>query len=155
MTRVLLRLTVPVQICYFEVGRPQVYGRNNMRTSDTMNRHAATIMIFAITLSACTTVSRTASNPVEARWVGRSAGEFFAKYSPPISDSTEGSTTVYNWRGGYNRIKQQNGRSTSVSCSAKIIVSDNYIIRDITIVSDRPGATSSSYCTELLANGGV
>ncbi|MFB9951510.1 hypothetical protein ACFFP0_21895 [Rhizobium puerariae] len=116
-----------------------------------MSRRAiASTALFALALSACTTTG-VASNPIESRWVGRSAGEFFAKFSPPISDSDDGSATVYNWRGGYNRIKQQNGRTGSVSCSAKITVSESYIIRDITIVSDRPGANGPSYCTELLA----
>lgn len=115
-----------------------------------MSRRAiASTAVFALALSACTTAG-IASNPIESRWVGHSAGEFFAKFSPPISDSNEGSMTVYSWRGGYKRIKQQNGRTASVSCSAKITVSDNYTIRDITIVSDRPGANGPSYCTELL-----
>ncbi|WP_105382062.1 hypothetical protein [Neorhizobium alkalisoli] len=113
-------------------------------------RVIASTALFALALSACTTAG-VASNPIEARWVGRSAGEFFAKYSPPISDSQEGSSTIYNWRGGYNRIKLQNGRSASVSCSAKITVGSDYTIRDLTIVSDRPGANGPSYCAELLA----
>lgn len=113
-------------------------------------RVLASTALFALALSACTTAG-VASNPIETRWVGHSAGEFFAKFGPPLSDSDEGSMTVYNWRGGYNRIKQQNGRTASVSCSAKITVSENYVIRDIAIVSDRPGANGPSYCTELLA----
>lgn len=113
------------------------------------HRLSASAVLFALILSACTTAGA-ARNPIETRWVGRSAGEFFAKYSPPISDIQEGSSTIYNWRGGYKRIKAKNSRTVSVSCSAKITVSDSYIIRDITIVSDRPGATSPSYCAELL-----
>jgi hypothetical protein len=115
-------------------------------------RVIASTALFALALSACTTVS-VASNPIETRWVGHSAGEFFAKFSPPISDIDEGSTTVYTWRGGYNRIKQQGGRTASVSCTAKITVSSSYVIRDITIISDRPGANGPSYCTELLTAG--
>ncbi|MDR6815466.1 hypothetical protein J2X76_000620 [Neorhizobium sp. 2083] len=118
-----------------------------------MSRRAiASTALFALALSACTTVS-VASNPIESRWVGHSAGEFFAKFSPPISDTDDGSTTIYNWRGGYKRIKLQDGRTASVSCTAKITVSSSYVIRDITIVSDRPGATGPSYCTELLTAG--
>lgn len=115
-----------------------------------MNRRVIlSTALFAFALSACSTVSVT-SSPIASRWVGHSAGEFFAKYSPPVSDSTSGSTTIYNWRGGYNRIKLQNGNSSRVSCTAKITVSEDYVIRDITIVSDRPGANGPSYCTELL-----
>lgn len=113
-------------------------------------RLIASTTLCLLALSGCTTVG-ISDNPISKRWVGRSAGEFFARYSPPLSDVDAGSGTVYNWRGGYKRIKQENGRSASVSCSAKITVSDSYVIRDITITSDRPGATGPSYCEELLA----
>ena len=109
----------------------------------------ASSVICTLTLSACTTVP-VAQNPINTAWVGRSAGIFFARYNPPLSDVEAGSSTIYNWRGGYKRIKQANGRSVSVSCAAKITVSENYTIRDITVTSDRPGTTGSSYCEELL-----
>jgi hypothetical protein len=112
-------------------------------------RVIATTAILSLALSACTTVT-VAQSPISQRWVGRSAGEFFAKYSPPLSDTQDGSRTVYNWRGGYSRIKLANGKSASVSCSAKITVNEDYVIRDITIVGDRPGAKGPSYCEELL-----
>jgi hypothetical protein len=115
-----------------------------------MNRRViASTAIFAFALSACSTVG-VVDSPIAARWVGHSAGEFFAKYNPPLSDTDNGSSTVYNWRGGYARIKLQNGSSARVSCTAKITVSDSYVIRDITVVGDRPGANGPSYCTELL-----
>jgi hypothetical protein len=109
----------------------------------------ASTTILAFALSACTTVS-IAESTINARWVGHSAGEFFAKYNPPLSDTDSGSSTIYNWRGGYSRIKTKEGRSVSVSCTAKITVSENYTIRDITVVGDRPGAGGASYCEELL-----
>ena len=112
-------------------------------------RIIATIAFLAFAVSSCATTG-SSDNPIRSRWVGRSAGEFFAKYNPPISDTAEGSSTIYNWRGGYKRIKTFSGGSASVSCSAKLTVSENYTIRDITVVSDRPGATGPSYCTELL-----
>lgn len=112
-------------------------------------------VIVALALSACASTStpgggRSSNDAIDTRWVGRSAGEFFARFSPPISDSGDGATTIYNWRGGYDRIRQQSGRTARVSCSAKITVSADYKIRDITVVSDRPGANGPSYCTELL-----
>jgi len=113
-------------------------------------RLVAATALLAFTLAGCTTVS-VAANPISKAWVGRSAGTFFAKYSPPLSDTDSGSSTIYNWRGGYTRIKQANGRTASVSCSARITVSESYVIRDITITSDRPGANGPSYCEELLA----
>ncbi|AYC99979.1 hypothetical protein [Neorhizobium sp. NCHU2750] len=111
---------------------------------------STTLLALTAALASCTTVS-IADNPINKRWVGRPAGEFFAKYNPPIEDTASGSDTIFSWRGGYKRIKLQNGSNASVSCSAKLTVSDSYVIRDITITSDRPGATGPSYCEELLA----
>src|SRR5690606_36587304 len=116
---------------------------------DMNRRIIASTAIFAILLSTCTTTGAPA-NPIEARWLGQSAGKVFAKYGPPLNDTQAGSTTLYNWRGGYNRIKQQNGRTGSVSCAAQITVDPNYNIRDIRITSDRQGAKGPSYCEELL-----
>ncbi len=70
---------------------------------------SVTLAAFAIALSACTTStggsapSFTQKSPVETRWVGQSAGIFFAKFGPPLSDTETGSSTVYNWRGGYKK----------------------------------------------------
>ncbi len=70
---------------------------------------SVTLAAFAIALSACTTStdgstpSFTQKSPVETRWVGQSAGIFFAKFGPPLSDTESGSSTVYNWRGGYKK----------------------------------------------------
>lgn len=115
-----------------------------------MNYRLIALAMVAGVVSGCTTVGPV-SNPIEARWVGKSAGSFFARYAPPYSDSVEGSQTVYNWRGGFNRIKTQKGNTASVSCSATIRADSEYRIRSITITSDRPGAKGPSYCTELLA----
>ena len=102
-------------------------------------------------LSACTTASLTPpTSPIEVRWKGKSAGAFFARYSPPYSDVTSSSQTVYNWRGGFKRIKTQSGGSANVSCSAQITVDTEYRITSIQVVGDRPGAKGPSYCTELL-----
>ncbi|MCJ8509201.1 hypothetical protein MUU53_14885 [Rhizobium lemnae] len=114
-----------------------------------MNHRLVALALVAGVVSGCTTVGPV-SSPIEARWVGKSAGSFFARYAPPYSDSSEGSQTVYNWRGGFNRIKDGKGRSISVSCSATIRADSEYRIRSITITSDRPGAKGPSYCTELL-----
>lgn len=116
-------------------------------------RILASTAVFAFALSACTTTTTGPRSPIEARWVGQSAGAFFARYSPPLSDTAEGASTVYNWRGGYNRIKLQNGRTANVSCAGQITVDDNYVIRKIRITADRPGANGPSYCEELLTEG--
>lgn len=116
---------------------------------DMSLRIIASTAVLAIALSACTTTSAPA-NPIEARWLGQSAGKFFAAYSPPLSDTPAGATTLYNWRGGYNRIKLENGRTANVSCAAQLTVDASYTIRAIRITSDRPGARGPSYCEELL-----
>jgi hypothetical protein len=117
-----------------------------------MRRLISPIAFLSLALVSCTTIS-VSDNAISKRWVGRSAGEFFAKYNPPLDDVSAGANTIYSWRGGYKRIRVEGGRSVSVSCSARITVSESYTIRDITIVSDRRGANGPSYCEELLAAG--
>jgi ABC-type oligopeptide transport system substrate-binding subunit len=118
----------------------------------TMSRRAlVSTALIALSLTACTTTGIvSAASPINSRWVGRPAGELFAKYNPPLTDTQDGSNTVYGWRGGYTKIKQQGGKTASVSCAAKITVSADYVIKNIQITGDHPGATSASYCTELL-----
>lgn len=116
-----------------------------------MNYKMIALAALAGILSACTSTSGMATSPIEARWIGKSAGGFFARYAPPYSDTQSGSQTVYNWRGGYNRIKTEQGRTMSVSCAAQITAGSDYRIQSITITADRPGAKGPSYCTELLA----
>lgn len=127
---------------------------------------------LAIVLSACTTTPTSTSggsttNAVEARWKGQSAGKFFAQFGPPVSDTEEGSTTVYNWRGGYKTervaAKYATGtdgkrgalispaRTLYLSCSVQLTASSDYTIRSIRTVSDRPGVNGPSYCAEFLA----
>jgi hypothetical protein len=125
---------------------------------------------LAIALSACTTTNIstiTAQNPVEARWKGQSAGIFFAKFGPPLSDTSDGSQTVYNWRGGYKTTRTpaqfasaadgKRGKQTApartayLSCTVQLTVSSDYTIRSVRTVSDRPGANGPSYCAEFLA----
>ena len=121
---------------------------------------------LAVALTACTTTPIAARNPIEAEWLGKEAGRFFAKFGPPLSDAPGQGGTLYSWRGGYKQIRVaaryeegkdgKRGRQisparvTSVSCSAQLTVSDDYKIRAIRIVSDRPGANGPSYCQELL-----
>jgi len=134
---------------------------------------SVTLAAFAIALSACTTStggstpSFTQKSPVETRWVGQSAGIFFAKFGPPLSDTETGSSTVYNWRGGYKKAtipaKFEEGkdgkkgrqispaRTASLSCTVQLVVSSDYTITSVRTVSDRPGVNGPSYCAEFLA----
>ena len=132
-----------------------------------------TLAGLAIALSACTTSegssvpSFTQKSPVETRWVGQSAGIFFAKFGPPLSDTESGSSTVYNWRGGYKKAtiparfeEGKDGkkgrqispaRTASLSCTVQLVVYSNYTITSVRTVSDRPGVNGPSYCAEFLA----
>lgn len=121
---------------------------------------------LAIALAGCTTISSSGS-PIESRWVGKSAGPFFAAYGPPISDREEGSTTIYTWRGGYKTVrtpakyaegadgkrgKQISGpRTQYLRCQVELTASSDYTIRSIRTVADIPGENSASYCAEFLA----
>ena len=138
-----------------------------------MLSRSVTLAAFAIALSACTTStggstpSFTQKSPVETRWVGQSAGVFFAKFGPPQSDTETGSSTVYNWRGGYRKAtiparfeEGKDGkkgrqispaRTASLSCTVQLVVSSNYTITSVRTVSDRPGINGPSYCAEFLA----
>ncbi|MEP3438438.1 MAG: hypothetical protein ABJN75_16905 [Hoeflea sp.] len=94
----------------------------------TIKFRLASLAIAAGTLAACTTAT-IASNPLQARWNGKSAGAFFAAYGPPVSDRpASGGATIYNWRGGFS-----GGRP----CTVELTVSKGYTITTIRAVSDR------------------
>ncbi|MDF1609038.1 hypothetical protein PZ897_12705 [Hoeflea sp. YIM 152468] len=98
--------------------------------------------ILAVVLSACTTAS-VASNPIEARWNGKSAGDFFAAFGPQVSDTSgPGGTTLYTWRGGFG-----SGRP----CTVQLTVGKDYTIRSIQAVSDRRDPKGGpSHCEKTL-----
>jgi hypothetical protein len=107
-----------------------------------------------LALAGCNTISMPSmpkSDPISQRWVGQSAGRFFATFGPPISDHDDGGGRVYTWRGGYKSVKLAAGGRVRLSCKADITTSSDYVIRSIRITGDMPSGTSGSYCTELLA----
>jgi hypothetical protein len=108
----------------------------------TMRFRLAVLSALAVVLSACTTAS-VPSNPLQERWNGKSAGEFFAAYGPPNSDRAgPGGTTVNTWRGGFT-----GGRS----CSVELTVNKDYTIRTIRAVSDRIDPNGGpSHCEKTL-----
>ncbi|MCI9866223.1 hypothetical protein RHIZ_09735 [Rhizobium skierniewicense] len=134
-----------------------------------MRFRSLTLAGLAIALSACTTTtpSLAPKSAVETRWVGQSAGVFFAKFGPPLTDVTNGSTTTYTWRGGFRNAKipakfeeGKDGkrgrqispaRNASLSCTVQIVVGGDYKINSVRTVSDRPGVNGPSYCAEFLA----
>lgn len=132
----------------------------------TMRFRSVMLAGLAVALTACTTTSLPATNPIESRWKGQSAGVFFAKYGPPISDTASGSETLYTWRGGYKNTRvpakyeqDKDGkrgkqiaaaRTVYLSCTVQITASEDYRIRSIRTVADRPGVNGPSYCAEFL-----
>jgi len=93
-----------------------------------MNSRIAILAGLTLALAGCTTVT-VASNPLQARWNGKTAGSFFAAYGPPISDiDGPGGTTLYKWRGGFSK-----GRS----CTVELTVNEAYKIDNIRAIGDR------------------
>jgi len=107
-----------------------------------MKFRLAILAVSAAFVSACTTAS-VASNPLEKRWNGKSAGVFFAAYGPPVSDNgSAGNATQYSWRGGF-----RGGRP----CVVELSVSKDYTITSIRAVSDRTDPKGGpSHCEKTL-----
>jgi hypothetical protein len=103
-------------------------GRAEVQGNGTMNSRLALFAGLALALAGCTTVT-VASNPLQARWIGKTAGSFFAAYGPPLSDTSgAGGTTLYKWRGGFSKGK---------SCSVELTVNEAYKINNIRAIGDR------------------
>ena len=119
---------------------------------------------LGLALAGCSSVSLK-GDPLSARWVGQEAGKFFAAYGPPASDEDGGATTTYVWRGGYKtaRIPAQysgegkdkklvsKARTAYLVCQVKLIVGEDYRIRSITPMVDRPDPDGgASWCQRTL-----
>ena len=103
-----------------------------------MKFRLAILAVFAGALSACTTATM-ATNPLQARWNGKSAGTFFAAYGPPISDN---GGTQYTWRGGYSSGKR---------CVVELSVDQNYAIKSIRVITDHVDPKGGpSHCEKVL-----
>jgi hypothetical protein len=107
-----------------------------------MNSRIAILAGVALALTACTTVS-VPTNPLQARWNGKTAGSFFAAYGPPLSDTAgSGGTTLYKWRGGFVKGK---------SCTVELSVNDAYKIASIRTVADRVDPKGGpTHCEKVL-----
>ena len=136
-----------------------------------MNIRMTSVAGLLLALAGCTTTlpsmpGLSASNPAAERWVGQSAGKFFAAYGPPNADENAGGGRVYHWRGGYKTVHvparyaegaKKGGKpvagahSLYLSCKADIETDSSYVIRSVHIIGDMPSATGPSYCAELLA----
>ncbi|OCW58214.1 hypothetical protein [Hoeflea olei] len=107
-----------------------------------MRLRLALLALSAAFVSACTTTT-VATNPLQARWNGKSAGAFFAAYGPPISDrEAAGGGAVYTWRGGFS-----GGRS----CLVELSVNKGYMITSIRALNDRVDPKGGpSHCEKTL-----
>ena len=111
-----------------------------------MNSRIALLAGLALALAGCTTAT-IASNPLQARWNGKTAGSFFAAYGPPLSDTAgSGGTTLYKWRGGFMNRK---------SCSVELGVNDSYRITNIRAIGDRIDPKGGpTHCEKVLDAAG-
>jgi len=107
-----------------------------------MNSRIAILSGVALALAGCTAVT-VASNPLQARWGGKTAGSFFAAYGPPISDTGgTGGATLYKWRGGFAKGK---------SCTVELTVNESYRIVTIRAVGDRVDPKGGpTHCEKVL-----
>ncbi|MDO9417166.1 hypothetical protein [Pararhizobium sp.] len=98
---------------------------------------------LVLVLASCTTASVGPANPLKARWVGKSAGEFFAAFGPPLSDVSSGRSTLYSWRGGFRKQKV---------CAVDLVVGSDYRIDSIKTTRDHPGKDPKgpTHCEEVL-----
>ena len=110
-------------------------------------------------------VAPVAGAPLSARWVGQGAGKFFAAYGPPVSDEPGASTTTYVWKGGYSSLREParysgegksrklvaRARTVYLVCQVKLVVGDDYRIKTITAVVDKPGRDGGpTWCQQTL-----
>lgn len=104
----------------------------------------ATLAGLMLAVAGCTTVAPTVpTTALETRWIGQSAGAFFAAYGPPVRD-IEGmdGQTLYTWRGGFINRK---------ACQVELTVSGDYKIRKIRPVVDRKDPKGGpSHCEKVL-----
>jgi hypothetical protein len=129
-----------------------------------MKFRAALLTVLGLALAGCSTVS-VSNDPLSARWVGQEAGKFFAAYGPPTSDEEGASSTTYVWRGGYKTTRvaaQYSGegkdrklvsraRTVYLVCQVKLVVGEDYRIRSIHAMVDRPDPDGgASWCEKTL-----
>ena len=134
------------------------------RKPPRMKLRSLLMAALGLALAGCTTVSLS-NDPLSARWVGQEAGKFFAAYGPPTSDEEGASSTTYVWRGGYKTARmpaQYSGegkkrklvakaRTTYLVCQVKLTVGEDYRIRSITPMVDRPDPDGgASWCVRTL-----
>ncbi|QRM56844.1 hypothetical protein [Sinorhizobium sp. BG8] len=98
---------------------------------------------LALAITGCTTTPTIPTNPLQARWGGKSAGTFFAAYGPPLSDtSASDGSTLYSWRGGYTKRR---------ACQVELTVASDYSIRKIRTVVDHPDPKGGpTHCEKVL-----
>lgn len=109
-----------------------------------MNFRFALLAGLALAVTGCTSVAPTvATTPLESRWIGRTAGEFFAAYGPPVNDiAGSDGTTLYTWRGGFMNRR---------ACQVELGVNADYKIRKIRPVVDRKDPNGGpSHCEKVL-----
>lgn len=113
-----------------------------------MTLRIATLAALAFAVTGCTTIADPVpASALETRWLGRSAGTFFAAYGPPVRD-IQGSDgqTLYTWRGGFINRR---------TCQVELSVGGDYTIRKIrTVVDPKDPKGGPSHCEKVLDAAG-
>jgi hypothetical protein len=140
---------------------PPVLPAPSRESLSRMKFRAALLAMIGLTLAGCSTTASLSNDPLSSRWVGQEAGKFFAAYGPPTSDDG----TSYVWRGGYKKARieaQYSGegknkklvsraRTAYLVCQVKLTVGDDYKIRAISTMVDRPDPDGgASWCERTL-----
>ena len=130
-----------------------------------MKLRLALLSTMAMAIASCTTTAGLSGDPLSKRWVGTEAGKFFAAYGPPQTDEETGSSTTYVWKGGYrtrkveaeykgegdNKKMVKRAGTRYLSCSVRLVVGSDYMIKSITKIVDKPGVNGGpTWCEEVL-----
>jgi hypothetical protein len=123
------------------------------------------LLCASLALASCSTTAALSGDPLSSRWVGTEAGKFFAAYGPPVDDVESGSTTIYNWRGGYrtrkspaeytgegkNKKLKARAKTEYLVCQVKLVVGSDYMIKSITRTVDKAGTKGGpTWCEQTL-----
>ncbi|MDO6962935.1 hypothetical protein [Rhizobium alvei] len=134
-----------------------------------MKLSIVTLAGLSLLLAGCSTTGALSTDALSKRWVGKEAGKFFAAYGPPIADTESGSSSTYNWKGGYKTRRtpaQYEGegkarklvaraRTDYLVCHVKLTVDSNYTITSITRITDKAGVKGGpTWCEEFLDAAG-
>ena len=85
-----------------------------------------------------------ANQELKAKWVGKSADSFFAKYGAPAYKSADSAGEfIYVWS------KRETTLGSSYFCDLRLVANSRGNLTDIEVTGVSPGTKSSNYCDEI------